>query len=71
MGQPERFEQRPVHREHGAVGHGQREAHLAFEGQRVDLCVDDGVIVIDRTLIVRALTIEVMDLTTTLLGSAP
>ena len=42
MGQSQRLEQRPVHREHGAVGDGQREAHLAFERQRVDLFVDDG-----------------------------
>ena len=42
MGECERLQQRPVHREHGAVGDGQREAHLALEGQRVDLFVDDG-----------------------------
>ncbi len=37
MGQSQRLEQRPVHREHGPVGDGQREAHLAFESQWVDL----------------------------------
>ncbi len=41
MGQSERFEQRAVHRQHRAVGDRQREAHLAFEGEGIDLCVDD------------------------------
>ena len=30
MGQPERLEQRPVDREHRAIGDGQRETHLAL-----------------------------------------
>ena len=42
MGQPERFEQRAVHRQHRAVGDRQREAHLPFEGQGIDVCLDDG-----------------------------
>ena len=37
MGQSQRLQQRPVHREHGTVGDGQREAHLALESQWVDL----------------------------------
>ena len=42
MGQPKRLEQRPVDGEHGAIGDGQREAHLTFERERVDALVEDG-----------------------------
>ena len=31
MGQSKRLQQRPVYREHGPIGDGQRETHLALE----------------------------------------
>ena len=37
MGQPQRLEQRPVHREHRTVGDRQRKAHLLLEGKGIDV----------------------------------
>ena len=70
MGQSQRFQQRPVDGEDRAVGHRQGETDLLLQGERVDIMRRCGHN-LDRTLIVRALAIGVMDLTTTLLGSAP
>jgi hypothetical protein len=40
MGQTERLEQRPVHGQHRTVGDRQRETHLAFQRQRIDVRSD-------------------------------
>ena len=42
MGQAERLEQWAVNRKHRPVGERQREAHLTFECQRVDIFLDQG-----------------------------
>ena len=62
MGEAERFEQRTVHRQHRAVGDREREAHLPFEGQGIDVCLDDGHAYTIR-LLVSALTNSVLDIT--------